>query len=75
METYKTYKEYLRHPEFLRVRALAMEKAKRVCQDCKLAFASEVHHLKYPKWGTFDNVENLIPICHLCHCKRHGKES
>ena len=74
MQEYKTYAEYLKHPKFLTVRAEVLESAKGICQDCKSAIATQVHHLKYPKWGTFDVAENMIAICHKCHCKRHGKE-
>lgn len=72
---YRTYEEYLRHPKFRAIRAQAMEAAKGVCQRCKKARATEVHHLRYPPWGTFDTVDNLLPVCHQCHCEIHGKES
>jgi len=75
MVEYRNYKEYLRHPKFKAVRAVAMKSADHTCQDCKAARATEVHHIKYPPWGTFDVPENLIPICHTCHCKRHGVEN
>jgi len=75
MEEYSTYKEYLSHPKFRAIRAKAMQKAKFTCQDCKKCPASEVHHIRYPKWGTFDTVDNIIPVCHRCHCIRHGKEN
>lgn len=72
---YSTYKEYLKHPKFLVVRKQAMEKANWTCQVCKQVRSTEVHHLHYPKWGTFDIIDNLVPICHQCHCKIHGKDS
>jgi len=72
---YATYQEYLNHPRFRAIRKQAMENAKWTCQDCHKNRATEVHHLKYPPWGEFDIVENLLPICHMCHCKRHGKDS
>lgn len=52
-----------------------MKQADYVCQRCYQAKATEVHHLRYPKWGTFDTVDNLLPVCHQCHCEIHGKES
>jgi len=70
---YKTYAEYLQHPEFKAIRKVVMNRANGICEDCKQARATEPHHLKYPKWGTFDVPENLIAVCHSCHCKRHGK--
>lgn len=30
--------------------------------------------MKYPAWGTFDVPENLLPVCHQCHCAIHGKD-
>ena len=71
---YKTYGEYLRHPRFREIRMEAMIAANNTCLDCGKKPATEVHHIKYPPWGTFDVVENLIPLCHGCHCLRHGKD-
>lgn len=51
-----------------------MDRAGGRCVRCG-AHATEVHHLRYPPWGTFDVPENLEPICHACHCLAHGKES
>jgi hypothetical protein len=71
---YKTYWEYLNHPRFRAIRHEAMKFAGWLCQDCKQNKATEVHHIRYPPWGEFDSMENLIPVCHICHSKRHGKE-
>lgn len=71
---YRTYQEYLAHPHFRRIRAEALRQAKYICQVCHKARATQVHHLRYPPWGTFDVVENLQPICYACHCQTHGKE-
>ena len=51
-----------------------MKKADWICQRCKKAKATQAHHLKYPQWGTFDVVENLLPVCRPCHCQIHNKE-
>ena len=75
MSNYSNYQEYLKHPLFRIIRRMAMEKAGWVCRDCKKSKATSVHHIRYPKWGTFDTVDNLVPICHNCHCKRHGVEN
>lgn len=45
------------------------------CERCKAAKATEPHHLRYPKWGTIDVPENMIAVCHECHCVLHNKES
>jgi len=73
--SYSTYAEYLRHPRFRAVRAVAMERDRYTCQRCKAARATEVHHLKYPPWGTFDVPENLVSVCHHCHCIIEGKDT
>jgi hypothetical protein len=52
---YRTYAEYLQHPRFRAVRLEAMRRAHWRCQRCG-ARATEVHHLRYPPWGTFDVV-------------------
>lgn len=49
-----------------------MQAAGWLCQRCGKARATQVHHLRYPPWGTFDVVENLQPICYRCHCETHG---
>jgi hypothetical protein len=70
---YSTYQEYLRHPVFLAARAVAMARANYRCSRCQTARATEVHHVRYPPWGTFDVPENLQPVCHACHCQIEGK--
>jgi len=71
---YNSYSEYLKHPEFLKIRAKVMERSAGNCEKCSNK-ATEVHHLKYPPWGTFDVPENMIAICHKCHCLIHRKEN
>jgi hypothetical protein len=70
---YRTYLEYLRHPRFLVIRAKAMTRAAGKCERCQRRPPSEVHHLAYPRWGTFDVPENLLAVCHSCHCVLEGK--
>jgi hypothetical protein len=72
---YSTYREYLRHPKFRAVRSKVMVRSGGKCEDCHERPPTEVHHLRYPPWGTFDVPENLVAICHECHCVRHGKEN
>jgi hypothetical protein len=72
---YRSYDEYLRHPRFLAVRAVAFRRAAGACERCRRNMPTEVHHLRYPKWGTFDVPANIIAVCHRCHCDIHGKEN
>ena len=72
---YQNYQEYLRHPTFRIIRGEVISNAGGICEVCHTLPVTEVHHLKYPKWGTFDVPENLIAVCHRCHCEIHGKEN
>jgi len=74
-QPYRTYREYLKHPRFLAVRAQVFERAGGVCERCMDRTPTEPHHLRYPPWGTFDVPENMIAVCHGCHCEIHGKAS
>jgi three-Cys-motif partner protein len=70
---YRTYDEYLRHPRFLKIRAEVFTRAAGTCERCRSRPPTEPHHLRYPPWGTFDVPENMIAVCHPCHCEIHGK--
>jgi len=72
---YHSYNEYLATPEFKRVRAQVMARAGESCERCHGRPPTEPHHLQYPKWGTLDVPENMIAVCHECHCELHGKEN
>lgn len=72
---YKTYRAYLSHPRFLEVKKVAWQRANGACEMCRSRRPKDTHHLRYPKWGTFDVPENLLVVCRECHCKIHGKES
>lgn len=70
---YRSYAEYLRHPRFLKIRAEVFTWAAGLCERCSKRPPTEPHHLRYPPWGTFDVPENMIAVCHPCHCEIHGK--
>jgi len=72
---YRSYDEYLRHPSFLAVRAVVMNRAGGACEKCGSQTRLYPHHLRYPPWGTFDVPTNLLAVCHRCHCEIHGKEN
>ena len=72
-EPYRSYAEYLRHPKFLKIRAEVFKRAAGICERCGTRPPTEPHHLRYPPWGTFDVPENMIAVCHQCHCDIHGK--
>lgn len=69
--TYTTYAEYLETPEFRRVKAIVRRRSGGTCEDCGKRKATEPHHVRYCKWGEFDTADNLVDLCHACHCERH----
>jgi len=72
---YKTYEEYLAHPIYQAQLKRVKARAGGICELCKTAHVTEVHHYKYPKWGTFDLYdEELVAVCHQCHCDLEGKD-
>lgn len=72
---YRSYEEYRQLPEFKVVRAQVYQRAGGVCERCHEGVVTEAHHVKYPPWGTIDVPENMIAVCHKCHCELHGKDN
>jgi hypothetical protein len=73
---YTTYQEYLQHPRYRAVRQQAINRSGGVCERCGVNVVTEVHHIEYPAWGTFEaNADNLQAVCHDCHCEIHDKEN
>ena len=73
--TYRTYPAYLATPEFRAIRATVFDRAAGTCERCKARPPRDAHHVRYPRWGTFDVPDNLLALCRECHCEIHGKES
>lgn len=75
---YETYDEYLAHPEYRKIRAQAIARAAGKCEICGIPINgnTNVHHVKYPAWGTFEqDASGLLAICYDCHCHIHEKEA
>lgn len=75
-QKWATYPEYLRSEEFGQIRQQVFNRAKGICEICKVNIATEPHHIAYSHWyaGDVDVPENLVAVCHQCHCRIHGKE-
>ncbi len=74
---FSTYREYLRSQEFLDVKKQVFQRAHGLCEHCHNAPVKDPHHLKYADWrhGEVDVPQNIVGLCHPCHCQVHGKEN
>ena len=68
----KKYQEYLDSFEWKQLRVKAYERAGHKCELCRNE-AGAVHHIKYPKDFSDDELSNLLVVCNVCHDKLHGK--
>lgn len=65
------YRQYLKSPEWQEQRDFALERTSGFCQFCG-DFATQVHHVKYPKRFGEEHPHSLIPVCDRCHNISHG---
>ncbi len=66
------YENYLASPEWKQKRDKIIQKNP-FCQECKINFAEDVHHLTYKNLYNEKDYE-LIALCRSCHKKIHGIE-
>lgn len=65
------YFKYLKSSEWSEVRNLALERTSGHCQFCG-DFATEVHHVQYPKQFGEEHPNSTLPVCKRCHDTAHG---
>lgn len=66
-EEFKAWQNsYLSTPEWKERRRLVFERCKGVCEGCRKAPATEVHHLTYDNMGN-EFLWELVGICRPCH--------
>lgn len=65
------YSKYLRSSEWAEVRNIALDRTGGHCQFCG-DFATQVHHVKYPKQFGIEHPNSTIPVCKRCHDTAHG---
>jgi hypothetical protein len=66
------YNIYLQSQHWRSLRLIALERDNWLCQSCKSAEATEVHHLTYKNLGN-EPLEELTSYCRACHAKVHEK--
>lgn len=68
------YKDYLKTPEWARLRRLVMARSDGVCGRCRRkADVWNVHHLTYERLGC-ELMTDLVLLCRRCHQAVHGIE-
>ena len=69
-----TYSEYLKSPEWHKLRKQALNRADYRCQTCNGTESINVHHRVYPvKLGT-EPITDLVVLCRCCHKIFHNKK-
>ena len=69
------YNEYLQSDEWRAKRRAVMERARGVCEGCRSARATQVHHLTYQHAGHVvpggELLWELVAVCDDCHDRAH----
>jgi 5-methylcytosine-specific restriction endonuclease McrA len=64
------YKAYLQSREWRERRRLVLNRARGLCERCRRAQATQVHHLTYDHVGK-EFLRELIAVCRNCHKRYH----
>jgi len=70
VEQKEKYAEYLETPEWQEKRRLVIERARGICEGCRVRHASQVHHLTYENIGD-EFLWQLVAVCRICHERYH----
>ena len=71
-EWWQWYDNYLNSPGWKNKRRLVLDRAQGVCEGCRDAPATDVHHMTYNNVGN-EFLWELKAICRTCHERLHGK--
>lgn len=66
------YSDYLKSPEWLRRRQVALKVMDYRCQLCNSAESLQVHHRDYSRLGC-ERMTDLIILCTECHTLFHER--
>lgn len=71
-EWFSDHDQYLRSPKWKEKRRLVLDRCGGVCEGCRSAGATQVHHLSYENWQD-ELLWELVAVCDACHHKAHTK--
>lgn len=70
------YADYLASPLWASIRSRVYASKGRMCLDCKMRRATQIHHRQYDlETLKGDTLNYLVPICRQCHRAEHGLET
>ena len=78
---YDFYKDYLSSSQWEAIRVKKLKEAGYKCERCQIKRATQVHHIRYPDWKTFnwyeeeEDLANLAALCDECHKNVHNIET
>lgn len=74
-ETKQSYSEFLKSKYWHRVRKMVLKRDDYTCGTCGSKLRLQVHHLSYDNHlNEHLHLDDLITICHRCHCTLHNNE-
>jgi len=68
----QAHNAYLESPAWRERRRLVKERSQGLCEGCRAAASTEVHHLTYANWGQ-EFLFELVALCSDCHDRVHAK--
>ncbi|MBL9165824.1 MAG: hypothetical protein JNL18_24080 [Planctomycetaceae bacterium] len=70
---FSSYRQYRDSPRWASIRQRVYEKKGRVCVECRLNPAVEIHHRQYDRETMVgETLRHLDPVCRHCHDILHG---
>jgi len=68
-----SYRAYMASPEWQVKRVAAFKKYGGICEGCKSAPATEIHHLTYKRFKR-ELPGDIVALCHSCHVKADERQ-
>lgn len=65
------YSSYLLSPKWKQLRQRVLQRDNHLCQGCRRAAATQVHHLTYVRVGD-ELLFDLVSVCDGCHDRAHA---
>lgn len=67
------YENYLLSPQWQTLRRVVLARAGGICEHCRSAKATQIHHKTYDRLGN-ELPDDLLAVCDACHGALHSAE-